>query len=237
MNDDVEFEEETDKPTTPQEARTFVAALRTEASALSTVATNEQATRLGEYLSARIQPAIKRIKEMFVEPKAAARKTVEAINATERELLDPLERIKADAKTTIAAWAEAAQRAARLREQQLIEQAHRVAQELRAAEVAALVAEGEPELADELRLEETAIVVPVVEPPPPKVRGVSIRERWIVDCTDIRALCAAIASGAVDAAAVQFNQQYANNQAQATKGRLSWPGTAVRSTTRVAARG
>ena len=236
MNDDeIQFEEETDDPTTPEEAQTFVLALRAESTAYVEVATDEQATRLGEYLSTRVQPAIKRIKEIFAEPKAAARKALEAVAVAERELLDPLEKLKADAKATIAAWAENARREARLREQRLMEQAHRVAQELRASEVAALEAEGEPELAEEMRREEVPLVVPTIAPPP-KVRGVSIRERWVADCTDLRALCAAIARGEVDAAAVTFNQQFANNQAQATKGKLSWPGVAVRSMTSVAAR-
>lgn len=235
--DDEPFEEEDAQlPATPKEARTHVQTITVEAQRVLVIESEQQANALGDYLSSKVQPAIKRVKDLFTEPKRKADEAKAALLRAERELLEPLEKIKADAKVALARWADTMKRLAKQREQQLIEQAQRVAAELRENEAKQLEAEGEHELAQEVR-EEAPVVVPAVSTTAaPRIRGARVAERWVCELTDIKQLCRAIADGTVPETAVSFNQGFANRHAQDTKGKVVWPGTTVHSTTSVGLR-
>lgn len=237
------IEEETTtvlEPTTPAEARTAVAILRADAKRLSSITTQEQADALGLYLSEKIQPAIKRIKEIFVEPERKASATLDAITTARRALIDPLEAIKRDGKDALADFAQRAAIEARKREQALVEQALAVAEEIRESEAAALDAAGEPEAAQQVREMEPTTHVPVAaataSAAPPKVRGVAMKSAWVVDVTSVRDFCRGIADGTIPEAVFKLDEATANRIATAAKGKVDWPGASVRETTRVRTR-
>ena len=117
------------------------------------------------------------------------------------------------------------------------EAARREAERLRKLEEAKAVRaekRGDTERAEDLRSEAQDIFVPTR--PATSVAGVSTREIWSAELTDIKALCAAVVSGAAPAELVQFNQTAGNRLATALKGSVSYPGVRFVATESMAVR-
>ena len=100
------------------------------------------------------------------------------------------------------------------------------AEQAEARRLAAIEAE-EQRLAEADALQEAAVTMPtapVVARAVPKVAGISTREVWKANCTNLKALCRAIADGEAPLDLVQFDQSAGDRYARAMKAQLNYPG-------------
>lgn len=123
----------------------------------------------------------------------------------------------------------------RRHEQEKLEKAaerkrHRLAQ--RAAEAAE---SGDEHKAAALDTQASTVVAPVV-PAQPKVSGVSTRENWKAEVTDLMALVKAVAAGDASLTLIQANTTEINKRARALKSEFSVPGIRVYAEQSLAAR-
>jgi chromosome segregation ATPase len=81
-----------------------------------------------------------------------------------------------------------------------------------------------------------SIVAPVVQTEAPKIAGLSSREVWSAEVTDIKALCRAVADGMVSVNAVEANMSYLNKLAKMDKDQMSIPGAKAVKETSIASR-
>lgn len=166
---------------------------------------------------------------------AAAFAAHKAATAAKKKLDDPLDVAEGVLKRSMAAYHEAQERARRAEQLRLEAEARRQEEERRLAEAEALEAEGRHEEAAQTI--EELIVAPVapVAPPAPKVAGVSFREQWTAEVTDLSALVRAVADGKAPAGLVMANQSALDQLARALKDTMAVPGVKVRKQTGVAA--
>lgn len=165
----------------------------------------------------------------------------------------PLELAERTIKTLMAGYVreeerKAREEAARLEREAREEEARRQAAE-REAEEQTRLAEAE-ELYAAGKNEEAMAVLdapmpepdplppppPVVVTPPPRAAGISVRETWSAEVTDLVALVRAVADGKAPAAFLRADLPAINGWARATKGSAQVPGVRVRRETGVAAR-
>jgi hypothetical protein len=90
-------------------------------------------------------------------------------------------------------------------------------------------------LAEEQELKAAVIVAPTLAPAA-KVEGVSMRDCWTAEVTDIRALCQAVCEGRIDAQALLPNMPYLSGLAKALKQGMRIPGVRAVNNPVVAAR-
>ena len=79
------------------------------------------------------------------------------------------------------------------------------------------------------------MVAPVIQREPPKVTGISTREVWKAEVTDLAALVKAIAEGKAPLALVQANTTVVGQQARSLKQDFVAPGIKVWSERQIAA--
>jgi hypothetical protein len=158
--------------------------------------------------------------------------------AEEQERIRREEQRKADEKARqerIAAEQKAAE-ARRKAEEEAAELRRKAEEEAaagRAAEAAKLAARAEQKVekadirAAELEQQAATVVAPIITREPPKVAGVSGRENWYAECTDLKALVAAIAAGQAPLSLVQANEKVLGQQARSLKSEFRVPGVRV----------
>lgn len=169
--------------------------------------------------------------------KKAAFEAHRAAVAAEKRLLDPLQQAETILKRGIGAW-EMEQERIRLEEQRRAEEETQRAEEQLRLEMAAQ-AEDEgapPEVAEQILQTPLPIPKPVVAPTFNRVAGVSTRQNWRAEVTDIRALCKAVAEGRASVQFVQPNLPALNQVARAMKETFNIPGCRAVPDTTVAAR-
>ena len=161
----------------------------------------------------------------FAPVKAKAWEAHKAICALEHEKRDPVKRGIEWLKRAQILW-ETEQECIRKQEQaRLTELARQQQEEMR------LQAACEAEAAGAIHEEVEAIleqpVTPVVITAPATyepARGYAHRTRYRAEVTDLRALCAAVASGSVPTAAIEANMTVLNKQADSLREAWNWPG-------------
>lgn len=165
----------------------------------------------------------KAIDETFNDPiKAAyaAHKSIVAAKAKHSEPVDQAERI---IKGKLAAYQIEQERKARAEAERLALEARKKAEDEQLARAQAMEASGQKEAAEAILSEDTAS--PVIQArPTAKANGVSFREKWCGEVTDLMTLVKAIAVGQAPLTLIQSNPTTVRQYAESTKGNVKVPG-------------
>lgn len=86
---------------------------------------------------------------------------------------------------------------------------------------------GKSEKAEELRTQAATVPTPVVQIETPRVSGVSTRETYKAEVTDLMLLVKAVAAGTVPLGAIEASTTFLNGQARLQKTALQYPGVKV----------
>ncbi len=180
-------------------------------------------TRAGEILTL-VAGLRKEITAFFSPLKSKAAAAHKAICDAEKQKLAPVAEAESAVKRALVSYESEQERKRRELEAKLREEARKAEQEARALEAAQLKEQGEVELAE--RVLEAPSVAPTVVLPKstPRVAGVSFREVWSAEVTDLVALCRAIADGTQPASLVEPNTTALNGLARSLKGAMAVPG-------------
>lgn len=200
-----------------------------------------------------IKALLARVGETFDPICQAADRAHKLAVAKRREHAEPLQRAELRVKAMMSRYVDAENRrirdeAARLEREAREEEARRRAAE-REAEEAARLAEAEALAAAGMHAEADAVLdapmpepdpIPPPPPPPtiarPTAAGISVRETWSGEVTDLAALVRAIADGRAPLTLVKADPVALGAWARSTKGTVAIPGVRVASGTGIAAR-
>lgn len=97
-------------------------------------------------------------------------------------------------------------------------------------------AKGKIEKAEELREQAATIIAPVVAPTAPKLSGISTRDNWKAEVTDLVALAKYVGEHPEMASLIVANQSALNSMARVQKDAMQIPGVAVKNDTIMASR-
>lgn len=165
--------------------------------------------------------------EMFCEDGIkSAHATWKTLLATRDEKLKPLQEAERILKGKMVQFTEEEERKRKIEEARIREELRKREEEARLAQAVELEAEGRSEEAMqviEAPVYAPAVTLPKVEQP----KGVSYREVWSAQVTDLKALCRAVVEGRVPEAAITPNMTVLNQQARSLKSALNWPGVKV----------
>lgn len=95
---------------------------------------------------------------------------------------------------------------------------------------------GQIEKAENLQMQANTVAAAAPAAEPPKVKGTSFRTTWFAECTDLKALCRAVAEGHAPESLVSFDTVNANRLAAALKDSMNYPGVVFKSKKSVASR-
>lgn len=101
--------------------------------------------------------------------------------------------------------------------QQRADEAARKAQEKLQQQAAKAQAAGKVEKAEVLQSRAEAVVAPIITRELPKVAGLSTRENWYAECTDLAALVIAVAAGTAPLSLLMANDKVLGAQARSLK--------------------
>ena len=212
-----------------QEAAARATAIDRKATALASQSAEIAVTDAASYaVAAEFLRGVKRYREEVAEAYdsviEAAHKSHKAALAKKKQYDDPADAAERAAKGKRAPCPPAAQarRAAEARAAEADQR--RLEEDARVAEAAALEKSGDGETAAAV-LAAPAFVPPVIAPrAAPKIAGVSMRDNWSAQVTDLRALVLAVAAGKADLGLLLPNQPALNARARSEKARLAVPG-------------
>lgn len=166
------------------------------------------------------QHELKSLRETITKPMLAA---LEAARALFRKPEATLAHAEALLKSAMSDFDERQERERREAQRRLDEAAERERRRL-AQQAERAAAKGDADRAAELKDRAAMVVAPIAQEERPAVAGVSRRETWRAEVTDLRALVRAIADGHVPLAAIEANQRFLNGQAKALRAELRYPG-------------
>lgn len=165
--------------------------------------------------------------ELFCEDGIkSAHATWKTLLGARDEKLKPLQEAEKILKAKMVRFTEEEDRKRRIEEARIREEMRKQEEELRLAQAAELEKEGRLEEAAQVIEEPVytpAVTLPRIEQP----KGVSYRETWSAQVTDLKALCRAVVEGRVPEAAITPNMTVLNQQARSLKTSLNWPGVKV----------
>jgi hypothetical protein len=172
----------------------------------------------------------------------SAHRTHKLALAAKKKVSEPLEAAERIIKVSLVAYDEAEQRRAREEAERRLAEARRLEEEQRLADALDAEQAGDDELAEQIIAEPIIVAAPHVAAEVPKVAGVSFRETWVGECTDIAELICHIAGVRTLAHPehiwfVQPNDKTISQQAKATRDRMKVPGIRFYARRDVAARG
>lgn len=197
---------------------------------------NATYTAAGEILLA-VKAMRKEIESVFGPLKAKAHAAWKAVCEEQNKADAPLVEAEGIVKRSMAAW-DTDQERLRMEEQRRLEaEAKRLEEERRLFEAEQLASEGRTAEAD-LVLDEP-VMAPVIQVPTytPKVAGVSFRELWHADVTDLKELVKAAAADERYLPLLQANTAVIGAQARSLKSAFKVPGIKVWSEKTAAAGG
>ena len=122
---------------------------------------------------------------------------------------------------------DAVQEQVRIEEQRRLDEIARKAQEKLQQQAAKAQASNKLEKAEVLLARADAVVAPIVTRDVPKVAGLSSRENWYAECTDLAALVNAVAAGAAPLSLLMANDKVLGAQARSLKKDFLVPGVRV----------
>lgn len=179
-------------------------------------------------LANRTLHEVKRLKASiieFIEPfRLATKRAYDETLERKKQLVVPLEASEAKLKGSLATWHEGQERLRLAAESAALATAKEAAQRDHDTKIEEAIDRGDETTAEHLMNVPPAIEsqhLPPVVKPPPKLEGTSYRKRWVAECSDIKALCRAIAEGRVSPDLVKLNQTEANRMAGALKEQLT----------------
>lgn len=187
----------------------------------------------------------RRVTDWFAPLKRKAQDAHRALCEEERKILTPAADDERRIKAAIGAYTEQQERARREEETRLREEARQREETARLAEAAALEREAQAtgdatlQAAAEALIEAPIAVAPVqaVTPPAPKVEGVSYREVYRAEVTDLMTLVKAVAAGQQPLTLLEANQSALDGLARALRTAYAVPGTRLIAERTVVARG
>lgn len=166
------------------------------------------------------QKELKALRETITKPMLTA---LEAARALFRKPESTLESAEQLLKAAMSDYDEAQERLRREQQRKLDEAADKERRRLEhRAERAA--AKGDHDKAAELREQAALTVAPIAQHERPSVAGITRRESWHAEVTDLRALVRGVAEGEVPLAAIDPNLRFLNGQARALRSELRYPG-------------
>lgn len=172
-----------------------------------------------------IKPFRKRWLEYWAAVKNPAWAAYQAIQKKFVEGDKPLEEAERQVKAEIARF-DAEQERIRQEQQRRAEEDARKAEEEERLRIATMAEESGATEEEVNAIVDTPVtaVAPPVAPTYQKASGIATRDNWLARCTDIKALCRAVATGKVSPEYVMVNQAALNARARADKGTLNIPG-------------
>lgn len=146
----------------------------------------------------------------------------------------PVDSAEQIVKPAMANWWER-QEQDRIQKQREAEEAAKKAEEERIVGQAIQAAENGSEAEAEAILDQPVNVAPVILPGATQTKGVSVREVWGYEVTNLMDLVRAVAAGRVSIQAIRPNEVFLGQQARSLKGEMKVPGVRVFSQKVVAA--
>lgn len=141
----------------------------------------------------------------------------------------PLEAAERQLKSAILTWDQEQERIRQAAQRKAQEEAERLERERNlAAAVAAEQAGADEEQVTAIMEAPPVAVAPVLAPSYQRAAGVSSRDHWVAEVTDIKALCRAIAAGKASTEFVMPNQSALDKTASALKLTMAVPGVIAR---------
>lgn len=189
----------------------------------------------GEFLIA-IKGFRKKVDDAFAPAVQKAHEAHKAIKALQNQAAAPLDEAERIIKPALAAYDQEQDRIRREEQDRLAAEQKKRDDDARIAEAAKVAENGDLDGANAI-LE--APPAPIVAPPPPPkaaVAGISYRETWKAEVTDMRSLIAAVASGKASTTLLAINGPALNSMVRALRSELKIPGVRVWSEKEVAAR-
>jgi hypothetical protein len=203
----------------------------TPAAAAIVITSNDEYTAVAERLKV-ITSFKRKVQDFFAPHKKRASDAHKALCDDERKVLRPAEADEARLKTALVTWTTEQDRKRRAEEQRLREEQRRQEETRRLEEAAAL--EREAAATGDLAMHEQAEAlieapIPVMPvqpetPAAPKVDGISYRDVYRAELTDIKALLRAAVKNPQWLALVKVDQSAIDSLARALRERLDIPG-------------
>lgn len=147
----------------------------------------------------------------------------------------PLAEAERIAKAALVVYDQEQERARRAEQARIEAELRRQEEERRLSDAVALEAAGETEEADALIAAPITVPAVAVAPTTPKVSGISYRETWSAQVTDVAALAKYVAANPQFASFLTPNMPALNAQARSLKGQMQIPGVEAICTRDVAA--
>lgn len=166
------------------------------------------------------QGELKTLRESITKPMLAALESVRALFRKPEATLAGAEQL---IKRAMATFDEEQERRRRDAQRKLDEAAEKERRRL-AQQAERAAAKGDTDKAAELTERAAMTVAPIAQQDRPTVSGISRRETWRAEVTDLRALVRGVADGHVPLAAIEANQSFLNGQARALRSELRYPG-------------
>ncbi len=208
-----------------------------------TIVSDQQYAAAADHLKA-IKVFQKRVTDWFAPLKRKAQDAHRALCEEERKVLAPASDDERRIKLAISTYAEQQERARRAEEARLRDEARQRDEAARLNEAAALEREAQAtgdatlQAAAEALIEAPIPVAPVqVAATTPKVEGVSYREVYRAEVTDLLTLVKAVAAGQQPITLLQANQSALDGLARALRTAYAVPGTRLVAEKTVVARG
>ncbi len=193
------------------------------------IESTEQAEQVAKYLN-QVRGLQKRIEEWFSPMRDNAHKAWKSICGKENEMqAKPTEMIK-HCRAMLANWTDREEERERQEQKRLDDEA-------KAKAIAEAKAEGDKQLAKDIKADKVAVMSEVVARPVEKVAGVSTRKTWNIQVVSVMDLVKAVAAGKAPIEYLLPNTSALTNVARATKGQIVIPGVRMIEVTTIAGRG
>lgn len=188
----------------------------------------------GSLMLMRVKAAQNKLEETRTSITGPMNTALKAINAFFKGPTDKLATAESGIKRAMIGYTDEQARLQRI-EQQRVNDASRKEREKLEERARKAVASGKVEKAEQLQQAAVTVVAPVINFAPQKIAGISPRENWHAECTDLMALVKAIAAGQAPLSLVMANDKVLGAQARSLKNDFVAPGIRVWSDKNIAA--
>lgn len=139
---------------------------------------------------------------------------------------EPLDNAESIVKPAMAKWYSEEQERIQAEQRRLEAEARKREEERRLAEAIHADENGDRAGAESI-LEQPINVAPVVLPTAPRVSGISMRDEWKFEVSNLMELAKAVVAGKVPLTAITANEKFLGQQARSLKGEMKYPGVRV----------
>jgi hypothetical protein len=182
-----------------------------------------------------IKAARKRVAEILDPFVTATHAAWKKAVAERNKYDDPLNKAEDIVKPAMARWWTEEQERQAAERRRLESEARKREEERLLAEAEQHAQNGDHAAADAV-LEEPVNVAPPIIPATPQTKGISMREEWKCEVSNLMELVKAIAAGKVPLGAIKANDVFLGQQARSLKAEMKYPGVRVWSQKNVASR-